>query len=378
MREKIQKSPTVLVVVGTRPEAIKLSPVVRRARAAGLNVKVCATAQHRGLLDQVFDIFEISPEYDLDIMRPGQTLFQATARILEHLEPVVADAAPALIAVQGDTTTTFAGALGGFYARVPVAHIEAGLRTGDLAQPFPEEMNRLLATRLSALHYAATEWAAENLRREGVPAEQIEVTGNTGIDAVLEISAALAAGRLKPPQSFPAADGRRLLVVTAHRRESFGAGLDSIARAVKRLASRGDVHVVLPMHPNPNVRESLGRSLDGTPQVTLTAALDYVSFVDLMRRADVLLTDSGGVQEEGPSLGKPVLVLRNTTERPEAVDAGTAVLVGTDEDRIAAEASRLLDDPAEYHRRAILHNPYGDGHASERIVAGIRAYLGAG
>lgn len=376
MRANIRKSPKVLVVVGTRPEAIKLGPVVLRAREAGLAVEVCATAQHRDMLDGVLDIFKISPEYDLDIMRPGQTLFQTTARMLEQLQPVLAAAAPRLVVVQGDTTSTLAGALGGFYARVPVAHVEAGLRTGDLAQPFPEEMNRLLTARLASLHFAATPWAASNLEREGVASGRIEVTGNTGIDAVLHISAELAAGRLTPAMQFED-DGRRLLVVTAHRRESFGSGLESIVRAVRRLAARDDVRIVLPVHPNPAVRESVRRGLAGTPNVTLTGALDYPSFVHLMRGAYLLITDSGGVQEEAPSLGKPVLVLRNTTERPEAVDAGTAVLVGTGEERIVAEASRLLDDPDEYRRRAILHNPYGDGHASERIVARVCSFLDA-
>jgi UDP-N-acetylglucosamine 2-epimerase (non-hydrolysing) len=266
---------------------------------------------------------------------------------------------PDWVLVQGDTTTTFCGALAAFYKSVPVAHVEAGMRTGDLRHPFPEEMNRVLTSRLAALHFAATEWAAENLRREGVSDENIFVTGNTGIDAVLAVRDTL------PP--VEADSPRKMILVTAHRRESFGEGLVRICGALRRLADRGDVEIVYPVHPNPNVKDVVTEYLRETPNIKLIEPVDYVAFVDLMRRAHILLTDSGGVQEEGPSLGKPVLVMREKTERPEAVEAGTALLVGTDEDAIVGESARLLDDPQEYARRARIHNPYGDGRASTRI-----------
>lgn len=361
---------TVLLVLGTRPEAIKLAPLIRqlRSRAAQFRTVVCATAQHRGMLDQVLEIFQIRPDFDLDLMLPGQTLFQSTSRILAGLESVFDAVNPDVVVVQGDTTTTFCGALGGFYNNVPVAHVEAGLRTGDLRQPFPEEANRVLTSRLTTLHFAATGWAAGNLRKEGVPNEAIFVTGNTGIDALLYVRDELELGHLKAPVGL-ALDGARLpIVVTAHRRESFGPGFDRICAALTRLADRDDVQIVYPVHPNPNVRRAVDRHLAGCRNVLLTDPLDYVSFIDLMRKAAILITDSGGIQEEGPSLGKPVLVLREKTERPEAVTAGTVRLVGTDEDVIVGEAAKLLDDPAAYATMARLHNPYGNGQASERIA----------
>ena len=338
-------------------------------------MKVCVSAQHRALLDQVLAAFEVVPDYDLDIMQPNQTLSQSTSRILAALEPVFESARPNIVLVQGDTTTTLCGALAGFYHHVPVGHVEAGLRTWDLSQPFPEEMNRVLATRVTSLHFAATEWAASNLYAEGVPRERVAVTGNTGIDAVLYVRDKLVAGALHGPE-WPQLDpSKKLIVVTAHRRESFGEGFVRICSALARLAERPDVQIVYPVHPNPNVREPVEKYLSGRKNIVLVEPLDYVPFVDLMRRAYLLITDSGGVQEEGPSLGKPILVLREKTERPEAVEAGTVKLVGTDEARILAEANRLLEDRDEYERMARVHNPYGDGRASSRIGDLILSFL---
>jgi UDP-N-acetylglucosamine 2-epimerase (non-hydrolysing) len=360
----------VLLIFGTRPEAIKLCPVLLelRGRAAEFQVKCCVTAQHRQMLDQVLQVFGVVPEYDLDLMLPGQTLAQSSARILAALESVLAGERPDIVLVQGDTTTTFCGALAAFYARIPVGHVEAGLRTGDMTQPFPEELNRVLTTRLSALHFAPTEGAAENLRRENVPAERILVTGNTGIDAVLQVNEKLRRGEVAG-LDLPGLDAaRRLLVVTAHRRENHGAPLEAICEALIRLARRGDVQIIYPVHRNPQVAGPVERRLGGEPGILLCEPLDYVPFVDLMRRAYLLITDSGGIQEEGPSLGKPVLVMREKTERPEAVLAGTVKLVGTDSSRIVAETELLLENRAEFERMSRAHNPYGDGHASERIA----------
>jgi UDP-N-acetylglucosamine 2-epimerase (non-hydrolysing) len=326
------------------------------------------------MLDQVLAAFEITPEYDLDLMRPGQTLIALTARVLAGLESVLTRVKPSLVIVQGDTTTTLCAALAAFYAGVPVAHVEAGLRTFDMHAPFPEEMNRVVAGRLADLHFAATDWAADNLVREGVSTESIQVTGNTGIDAVLSIYDGLERGRLSG-LSLPLDTSRKLILVTAHRRESFGEAFVRICQAIANLARRDDVQVVWPVHLNPKVQDTVHKILGGQPNVLLVEPVDYLPFVDLMRRAYLLITDSGGVQEEGPSLGKPVLVLREKTERPEAVRAGTVKLVGTNQDAIVTEAARLLDDPAEYERMARLHNPYGDGKASGRIAACIFSYL---
>ena len=362
----------LLVILGTRPEAVKLCPLVLHLRQrGGFEVKVCSTGQHRGMLDQVLAAFEVAPDYDLNVMQPGQSLSQAASRMLAALEPVLARERPDMVIVQGDTTTTLMGALAAFYQRVPVGHVEAGLRTWDMLQPYPEEMNRVLATRLAALHFAPTEGAASNLRREGVGAERIFVTGNTGIDAVLYVRDALEAGRLSAP-ALPGLDpSRRLILVTAHRRESFGDGFVRICRALARVAERPGVQLVYPVHRNPNVVDPVTSLLGGLENVLLTEPLDYVPFIDLMRRAWIVITDSGGVQEEGPSLGKPILVLREKTERPEAVEAGTVILVGTDEDRIVSEAAALLDDPARYGRMCRAHNPYGDGRACGRIAEAI-------
>jgi UDP-N-acetylglucosamine 2-epimerase (non-hydrolysing) len=366
----------VLFVFGTRPEAIKLCPVLLSLReSTQFAVRVCVTAQHRSMLDQVLAAFGVMPDHDLDLMQPGQTLAQLTARILAALEPVIQAERPDMLLVQGDTTTTMTAALAAFYQHVPVGHVEAGLRTGDLSQPFPEELNRVITTRLAALHFAPTEAARHNLLAEGVDPRRISVTGNSGIDAVLYVRDRLAAGSLSAPP-WPQLDAsRKLIVVTAHRRESFGEGFTRICDALARLARRSDVQLVYPVHRNPNVMDPVYRELGGLANVFLIDPLDYVPFVDLMRRAYLVITDSGGIQEEGPSLGKPILVMREKTERPEAVAAGTVKLVGTDADRIVREAARLLDDPAEYNRMARIHNPYGDGHASDRIRQAIAAYL---
>ena len=370
----------ILFVFGTRPEAIKLAPVIAEFRKASSEkseafaARVAVTAQHRGLLDQALDVFCIQPDYDLDLMRPGQNLNESTSRIMLALAPVVAEEGPDLLMVQGDTTSTFCGALAGFYAGIPVAHVEAGLRTGDPRQPFPEEMNRVLTTRLATLHFAPTKAAADHLRAEGVPDRRIFITGNTGIDGVLTVRDRLIHGEIHGAE-LPLDPSKKLILVTAHRRESFGPGFDGICAALSRLAHRGDVEIVYPVHPNPHVQGVVRNKLGEMAQIKLIDPLPYVAFVDLMRRAHVLLTDSGGIQEEGPSLGKPVLVMREKTERPEAVEAGTALLVGTDPDRIVAETARLLDDAVEYARRARIHNPYGDGRASARIRDAVAAYF---
>jgi UDP-N-acetylglucosamine 2-epimerase (non-hydrolysing) len=367
----------ILLIFGTRPEAIKLCPVVRKLReeSAKFDVKVCVTAQHREMLDQVLQAFEVKPDYDLDLMLPGQTLFQSTSRILAGLEKVLGADQPELVIVQGDTTTTLCGALAAFYSRVPLAHVEAGMRTGDPQQPFPEEMNRVLTSRLTDLHFAATEQAAENLRGEGVSAASISVTGNTGIDAVLYVRDGLEQRKLQGRGWTELDPTKKLIVVTAHRRESFGGGFERICRALSRIADRSDVQLVYPVHPNPNVQDPVHRILAVHPNVRLIEPQSYVPFVDLMRRAYLLITDSGGIQEEGPSLGKPILVLREKTERPEAVTAGTVRLVGTDEDRIVGEATVLLENRELYDQMSRTHNPYGDGYASERISAAIHRFL---
>jgi UDP-N-acetylglucosamine 2-epimerase (non-hydrolysing) len=367
-----------LFVFGTRPEAIKLCPVILhfRRHLPWLAVRVCVTAQHRELLDQVLARFDVRPDIDLNAMRPGQTLAATSSRILGEMESVLSAEKPDLVFVQGDTTTTLCGALAAFYARIPVAHVEAGLRTGDMDQPFPEEMNRVLVARLSAIHFAATQNAAQHLRSESVPCSAIHVTGNTGIDAVQHVCRQLDEGLVRG-RGWNALDPRRKwIVVTAHRRESFGEGFERLCSAIRQLAERRDVQIVYPVHPNPNVTEPVRRHLAGHPNIVLTEPLDYVSFVDLARRAYLILTDSGGAQEEAPSLGKPILVLRDKTERPEAVEAGTATLVGTDVQKIVSAATCLLDDPEEYTRRQKIHNPYGDGRASERIATHVSNMLG--
>jgi UDP-N-acetylglucosamine 2-epimerase (non-hydrolysing) len=367
----------VLFVLGTRPEAIKLCPLIRYTRTMeGLEVRVCVTAQHRAMLDQVLECFGVRPDFDLNLMTPGQSLAEITARAIPALDDILSKENFDVIVVQGDTTTTLAGALAAFYRQVPVAHVEAGLRTGDLTQPFPEEMNRVVTSRLTRLHFAPTAGARSNLLAEGTPPEHVFVTGNTGIDAVLYVAKRLEQGELAP-LAWPWLDcEKRLVVVTAHRRENFGDGIEGICDALVTLAQRNDVQIAYPVHRNPNVLGPVTARLRNERNVVLLEPLEYISFVDLLRRAAIILTDSGGIQEEAPSLGKPVLVLREKTERPEAVQAGTVKLVGADPRRITAEAIRLLEGRDEYRLMSRKHNPYGDGHASERIASVIRDFLG--
>jgi UDP-N-acetylglucosamine 2-epimerase (non-hydrolysing) len=363
---------SVLVVFGTRPEAVKLAPVVNALRRR-VSVKVCVTAQHRQMLDQVLDAFAVVPDFDLDLMKSNQDLFDITAGALLALRAVLAAERPSLVLVQGDTTTTFAAALAAFYQHVQVGHVEAGLRTHDKNSPFPEEINRRLTTSLADWHFPPTDWARDNLLMEHVAAENIFVTGNTGIDALLSIIAAIEAGSMRPvlPDEVTAQlGGRRLVLVTGHRRESFGPGFERICHALRAIVeAHSDVVVVYPVHLNPNVQEPVYRLLGGHDRLLLIRPLDYVPFVALMRQATVILTDSGGIQEEAPSLGKPVLVMRDTTERPEGVQAGVAELVGTNVDRIVGSVHRLLTDVAAYRAMATPMNPYGDGRGAERIAA---------
>lgn len=358
----------VLSVFGTRPEAIKMAPVVRELRRYPGEIvsRVCVTAQHRQLLDEVLDLFAIRPDYDLNVMRPGQSPLSVAAEVLRGLEPVLAEERPDWVLVQGDTTTAALGAVAAFYCGARVAHVEAGLRSHDPREPFPEELNRRVAGVAADLHFAPTEGALENLLREGVERSAIVVTGNPVIDA-LHAANDLPAPALELPR------GRRIVVVTTHRRESFGLPLARICRAVARLVLRfPDIHVVLPAHPNPAVRLAFETHLPVLDRISLIEPLGYRSMVELLRRATLVLTDSGGLQEEAPSLGKPVLVLRDVTERPEGVDAGATRLVGTEEDRIVEEASALLSSPGEYALMSRAVNPYGDGRAAARIVAALR------
>jgi UDP-N-acetylglucosamine 2-epimerase (non-hydrolysing) len=373
----------VLIIFGTRPEAIKLAPVIRElGKRPEFDPRVCVTAQHREMLDQVLQLFEIRPDFDLGIMRPDQSLFEVTERALAALEGVLEAERPELVLVQGDTTTAFVGALAGFYRKIRVGHIEAGLRSCDKFAPFPEEMNRRLADELSDLLFAPTEGAKANLLREGFPEERIFVTGNTVIDALLwtveRLESPEAQARLARRFAELGLDleGKRLILVTAHRRESFGR-LGEICHALRLIAEHNrDVELVYPVHLNPQVQGPVRRALEGTERVHLLEPLDYESFVWLMSRAYLILTDSGGIQEEAPSLGKPVLVMRERTERPEALAAGTAKLVGVAPQRIFQEAQRLLDEPAEYAKMARAVNPFGDGHAAERIVSILKERLG--
>jgi UDP-N-acetylglucosamine 2-epimerase (non-hydrolysing) len=362
----------VLVCLGTRPEAIKLAPVIQALGADGrFSPTLAVTAQHRGLLDQALGLFGLVPDYDLDLMRPGQDLYHVTSAALVGLGPVLEETRPDLVVVQGDTTTTFTSALAAFYERIPVAHVEAGLRTGDPFAPFPEEKNRALTGRLADLHFAPTDLARRNLLAEGIPASAIHVTGNTGVDALLQIAARVREDAPVVPQQLATLDpARRLVLVTAHRRESFGPAMEGICRAVAELAAaRPDLDLVFPVHPNPNVRRPVNAILGTRPNVRVVEPLDYEQLVWLLSRATLVLTDSGGIQEEAPSLDVPALVLRDKTERPEGVEAGALRLIGTDPARIVAEALRLLDDPAEHARMAAVPNPYGDGRAAERIVS---------
>ncbi len=367
----------VLSIFGTRPEAIKMAPVVKelnRHRGQFTSV-VCVTAQHRQMLDQVLPLFDIAPDYDLNIMQEDQTLAQVTANALTRLDLVLQSEKPGWVLTQGDTTTAMAGALAAFYHRIPVGHVEAGLRTWDKYQPFPEEINRKIADAVCDLHFAPTGTARENLLREGVNDASIVVTGNTVIDALLDV-----AGRdydWNEGELAAVPSDKRLILVTAHRRENFGEPLRQICAAIREIvASYRDVHVVYPVHLNPNVRGAVYEQLAGVAGITLLDPLEYLPLVHLMKASCLVLTDSGGLQEEAPSLGKPVLVLREVTERPEGVAAGTVKIAGTDRRRIIAETARLLEDRAEYERMSRAINPYGDGHASERIIASLKSRSG--
>lgn len=362
----------VLLIFGTRPEAIKLAPVLwaMQARPSEFEPVVCVTAQHRAMLDQMLDLFHIKPDYDLNIMTEAQSLFSVTANALTRLEPILREVAPDWTMVQGDTTTVMVAALASFYLNLKVAHVEAGLRSGDKRQPWPEEINRRICDLLADLYLAPTPAARDNLLREHVPAEQIEVTGNTVIDTLLTCAGWDFDWARSPLNAAPR--DRRIILVTAHRRESFGEPFAEICGALTDLARRyPDAQIVYPVHRNPNIWGPAHQSLAGIPNITLLAPLDYLSFVHLMQASYLVLTDSGGVQEEAPSLGKPVLVMRQTTERLEGVTAGTARLVGAVRQKIVEEAASLMDDPVAYQRMAQSVNPYGDGQASQRIAAAL-------
>jgi UDP-N-acetylglucosamine 2-epimerase (non-hydrolysing) len=362
----------ILSVFGTRPEAVKMAPVVRHLKQTlGIDSGVCVTAQHRQMLDQVLDLFEIRPDYDLDLMRDNQSLAELSAAIFTHLDPVLADYQPDWVLAQGDTTTVAVTSMLAFYHRIKFGHIEAGLRTHNKWHPFPEEINRRIATATADLHFAPTEWSRRNLLRENIADEIIVVSGNPVIDALNYVSRQNEPGQIQElvqQLGIGKQGAKRLILVTAHRRENFGGPIEDICQALRELAERQDVEIVYPVHLNPNIQEPVNRLLKNTPHITLLPPLDYLPLVHLMKHARLILTDSGGIQEEAPAFGLPVLVMRETTERPEGVEAGTLKLVGTESDRIVSEATRLLDDPSAYAEMAKAGNPYGDGHAAERIV----------
>jgi len=365
----------ILSVFGTRPEAIKMAPVIKKLPREGIEARVCVTAQHRKMLDQVLELFDIKPDYDLDVMNAGQGLTDVTCLVLKRLGEVLADFRPDRVLVHGDTTTALAGTLAAYYQKIPVGHVEAGLRTRNIYAPWPEEVNRRVVSAVADLHFAPTEGARRNLLGEGIAASCVHVTGNTVIDALLAVVKRFAEddtlrGRLAEQFAY-LNPNRKLILVTGHRRENFGDGMERICWALANLAERRDVQIVYPVHLNPNVQKPVQHILGGRQNIHLIEPQDYVPFVYLMSRSYLVLTDSGGVQEEAPSLGKPVLVMRERTERPEAVQAGTVRLVGTDQARIVDEASRLLDDRAFYQQMCVAHNPYGDGLASQRIVAAL-------
>jgi len=389
----------IAIIFGTRPEAIKLAPVIMAMRSdPRFDCRICVTAQHREMLDQVLDVFGIHPDVDLDLMRPNQTLAGLTARAIEAVDGYLRVDKPDIVLVQGDTTTVFCAAVAAFYQRVPVGHVEAGLRTGNLQAPWPEEANRVLTTRLTTLHFAPTDTARQNLLREGVADNRIHVTGNTVIDALLwmrrkiqenpklherivsslhlpdEYCGWLLAS--KSASDFSNNNQAKMILVTGHRRESFGQGFENLCRAIRQLVEEHpETAVIYPVHLNPKVQEPVRKILGDHPRIRLAQPVSYETFVWLMERSYFILSDSGGVQEEAPSLGKPVLVMRETTERPESVAAGTCRLVGTDPDTILREARELLNDPQEYRRRSELKNPYGDGNAAGRICKTCAAFL---
>jgi len=370
----------VLTIFGTRPEAIKMAPLVLAlSQDAAFESKVCVTAQHREMLDQVLRLFEINPDYDLNILKPGQGLTELTCGILAGLKPVLDEFKPDIVLVHGDTTTTLSASLAAFYHQIPVGHVEAGLRTGDLSSPWPEEGNRLLTGHLAKWHFAPTEKARENLKRENIADSDIFITGNTVIDALLWVRDRFNSDVSLVQQladNYPFIEtGKKLILVTGHRRESFGGGFERICSALAEIAlQHPDVQIVYPVHLNPNVSEPVNRILQGIDNIILIPPQDYLPFVYLMDKAYLILTDSGGVQEEAPSLGKPVLVMRETTERPEAVDAGTVRLVGTNSAKIVEEVNRLLNDENEYNKMSRAHNPYGDGNACHHILDALKHY----
>jgi UDP-N-acetylglucosamine 2-epimerase (non-hydrolysing) len=376
----------VLSIIGTRPEAVKMAPVVQKlAQTPGIESQVCVTAQHRQMLDQVLNLFGIIPDIDLDLMRPDQSLPELTAAIFTHLDPVLKKLKPDWVLAQGDTTTVVSTALLAYYNRVRFGHVEAGLRTGDKWQPFPEEINRMVAGSVADLHFAPTEWSRQNLLKENIPARRIVVTGNPVIDAlhyVVRLPPAPEALSLLQQIGLPVEEplipaAPWLVMVTAHRRENFGQPFESICAALRTLAETygNDIRIVYPVHLNPNVQKPVYRLLKDVPNITLLPPLDYLPMMTLVKRARLMLTDSGGLQEEAPGLGVPVLVMREVTERPEGIEAGTVRLVGTDMKRIVSEARRLLDDPAAHAAMAHAVNPYGDGQAAGRIVQALLDYV---
>lgn len=374
MREDRTDPKTVLCCIGTRPEAIKMAPVIKALQAAPwARCRVLATAQHRQMLDQMLEFFGVNADVDLNVMTADQRLAELTGQLITRLDRTLAQERPDIVLAQGDTTTVFASALASFYLRIPFGHVEAGLRSHNLGSPFPEEANRVLAGHLSALHFAPTPRARANLLAEGIPDERIHLTGNTVIDALF------TAAEMETPVGVPLDPSRRLILVTAHRRDSFGEPIRQICAAIRELHDRHpDVQVLWPVHPNPRVRPVVESMLQDEPRVQLCAPLAYGPFVTAMKKAYLILTDSGGVQEEAPALGKPVLVMRNESERPEALEAGVALLVGPHRERIVTEADRLLNDPAAYARLARGASPYGDGRAAARIVEAIGRFLDDG
>ncbi|MDB2692641.1 UDP-N-acetylglucosamine 2-epimerase (non-hydrolyzing) [Luminiphilus sp.] len=369
----------VLLIFGTRPEAIKMAPVYLALRKSPLlETSVAVTGQHREMLDQVLTLFDITPDFDLNVMKPGQDLVSITSAVLSGLTPVLKNYRPDLVLVHGDTATTLAASLAAYYERIPVGHVEAGLRTGNIYSPWPEEINRKLTGGIARLHFAPTETSAANLIKEGVSTEHIFVTGNTVLDALLSVDKRLADSldqSTKLDHELMIDLNKKIILVTGHRRESFGGGFERICDALSKIAQRSDTQIIYPVHLNPNVREPVNRKLGGLTNVSLLPPQEYLQFVHLMRRSSIILTDSGGIQEEAPSLGKPVLVMRDTTERPEAVSAGTVRLVGTDSELIVDEVERLLDTPGYYEAMAIAHNPYGDGAASARVLQAIESFF---
>ena len=368
----------ILTVFGTRPEAIKMAPVVQALKQSScFDSRICVTAQHREMLDQVLNLFGIKPDYDLDIMKHSQGLADITSKVLFELEKILSEFKPDLVLVHGDTTTTLAATLASYYQHTPVGHVEAGLRTGNIYSPWPEEVNRKVVGTIAQLHFAPTNRARDNLISEAISPEQVFVTGNTVIDALHQVVARIDtdkdfSDRLSEHLDIPR--NKRIVLVTGHRRESHGPGFQRICDALEILACREDIQIIYPVHLNPKVKGPVRERLGEYPNIRLIPPQDYLPFVYLMHRADIIITDSGGIQEEAPSLGKPVIVIRDTTERPEAVDAGTVKLVGTNTDLIVSETSKLLDDPTIYRKMSHAHNPYGDGKASSRIIQAIKSW----